>query len=122
MADERTVNATMDLCLRIGEMLLSSGAGAADVTATMQSVARHLGLRNPVIDVTFTSLSMGFSGASDEPPVALFRQVVQRDIDYEDLSRVDQLVRDVLSDEVDLTAARATIARISSSGHHRRRW
>jgi uncharacterized membrane protein YjjP (DUF1212 family) len=112
----------MDLCLRIGEMLLSSGAGAADVTATMQSVARHLGLRNPVIDVTFTSLSMGFTGAADEPPVALFRQVVQRDIDYEDLSRVDQLVRDILSDEVDLTDARATIARISSSGHHRRRW
>ncbi len=122
MADERTINATMDLCLRIGEMLLSSGAGAADVTATMQSVAHHLGLRHPVIDVTFTSLSMGFSGASDEPPVALFRQVVQRDIDYEDLSRVDQLVRDVLRDEVDLTDARATIARISSSGHHRRRW
>ena len=88
----------------------------------MQSVARHLGLRNPVIDVTFTSLSMGFSGASDEPPVALFRQVVQRDIDYEDLSRVDQLVRDVLNDEVDLIEARATIARIGSSGHHRRRW
>jgi uncharacterized membrane protein YjjP (DUF1212 family) len=122
MADERTINATMDLCLRIGEMLLSSGAGAADVTATMQSVARHLGLRNPVIDVTFTSLSMGFSGASDEPPVALFRMVVQRDIDYEDLSRVDQLVRDVLNDDVDLIEARATIARISSSGHHRRRW
>ena len=121
MAEDRTVNATMDLCLRIGEMLLSSGAGAADVTATMQSVARHLGLRNPVIDVTFTSLSMGFTGAGDEPPVALFRQVVQRDIDYEDLSRVDQLVRDILSDEVDLTDARATIARISSSGHHRRR-
>ena len=121
MAEDRTVNATMDLCLRIGEMLLSSGAGAADVTATMQSVARHLGLRNPVIDVTFTALSMGFTGAGDEPPVALFRQVVQRDIDYEDLSRVDQLVRDILSDEVDLTDARATIARISSSGHHRRR-
>ena len=65
---------------------------------------------------------MGFTGAADEPPVALFRQVVQRDIDYEDLSRVDQLVRDILSDEVDLTDARATIARISSSGHHRRRW
>ena len=122
MAEDRTVNATMDLCLRIGEMLLSSGAGAADVTATMQSVARHLGLRNPVIDVTFTSLSMGFTGAADEEPLALFRQVVQRDIDYEDLSRVDQLVRDILSDEVDLTDARATIARISSSGHHRRRW
>ena len=48
-AAERTreIHLTMDLCLRIGEMLLSSGAGAADVTATMRSVADHLGLRRP---------------------------------------------------------------------------
>jgi uncharacterized membrane protein YjjP (DUF1212 family) len=122
MQEARTINLTMDLCLRIGEMLLSSGAGAADVTATMQSVARHLGLRNPVIDVTFTSLSMGYSVSSEEVPIALFRQVVQRDIDYEDLSRVDELVGDVLDDKVDLMEARAMIARIASSGHHRRRW
>ena len=51
---------SLDFCLRIGEMLLSSGAGAADVTATMQSVAHHLGLRHPEIDVTFTSLSMSY--------------------------------------------------------------
>src|SRR5690606_31186293 len=48
---ERTL--TMDLCLRIGELLLASGAGAADGTATMQSVAQHLGLRHSEIDVTF---------------------------------------------------------------------
>lgn len=122
MQEARTINLTMDLCLRIGEMLLSSGAGAADVTATMQSVARHLGLRNPVIDVTFTSLSMGYSFSSEEAPLALFRQVVQRDIDYEDLTSVDALVRDVLDDRVDLMEARAVIARIASSGHNRHRW
>lgn len=121
MPEPRTLNLTMDLCLRIGELLLSSGAGAADVTATMQSVARHLGLRNPVIDVTFTSLSMGYQGDPEQPPVTLLRMVVHREIDYEDLARVDHLVRRVLSDEVDLVEARATIARISSTGHRRRR-
>ncbi|MBD8870547.1 threonine/serine exporter family protein [Nocardioides donggukensis] len=122
MPDARAINLTMDLCLRIGELLLSSGAGAADVTATMGSIARHYGLRNPEIDVTFTSLSMGYQVEPDEPPVTLLRQVVQRDIDYEDLTRVDHLVRDVLRDEVDLAAARATVARVSSSGHLRPRW
>lgn len=121
MPEPRTLNLTMDLCLRIGELLLSSGAGAADVTATMQSVARHLGLRNPVIDVTFTSLSMGYHGDPEQPPVTLLRMVVQREIDYEDLARVDHLVRQVLADEVDMVGARATIARISSTGHRRRR-
>jgi uncharacterized membrane protein YjjP (DUF1212 family) len=122
MPETRTVNLTMDLCLRVGELLLSSGAGAADVTATMQSLALHFGLRNPVIDVTFTSLSMSYQGEPAEPPTTLLRRVVQRDIDYEDLTRADHLVRDVLTDRVDLVEARATIARISSSGHHRPRW
>ena len=44
LARSREIHLTMDLCLRIGEMLLSSGAGAADVTATMASVAHHLGV------------------------------------------------------------------------------
>ena len=47
----------------------------------------------------------------------LIRQVKQRDIDYEDLTLVDHLVRDILSGEVDLTEARARLARIVSSGH-----
>ena len=39
MLEARALNLTLDFCLRVGEMLLSSGAGAADVTATMQSLA-----------------------------------------------------------------------------------
>jgi uncharacterized membrane protein YjjP (DUF1212 family) len=113
---------TMDLCLRIGELLLSNGAGAADVTATMQSVANHLGMRAPVIDVTFTSLSMGYHAEPEQPPITLLRNVVHREIDYEDLSRVDHLVRRILNDECDLREARATIARIASSPHRRKRW
>ncbi|NYG56899.1 threonine/serine ThrE exporter family protein [Nocardioides perillae] len=122
MAETREVNLTLDLCLRVGELLLANGAGAADVTATMQSIARHLGLRNPDIDVTFTSLSMSYQPSPEEPPLALMRQVWSREIDYEDLTRVDHLVRDLLSDRIGLTEARATVARIRSSGHHTRRW
>jgi uncharacterized membrane protein YjjP (DUF1212 family) len=121
MPETRQLHLTMDLCLRIGELLLSSGAGAADVTATMQSVARYLGLRNPVIDVTFTSLSMGYHAEPEQPPVTLLRTVVHREIDYEDLSRVDHLVHQVLSGDVDVVEARAVIARINSTGHRRRR-
>ena len=82
--DARTLNLTLDLSLRVGEVLLSSGAGAADVTATMQSLARHLGMRHPEIDVTFTSLSMSYQADPAEPPIVQIRQVKQRDIDYDD--------------------------------------
>ena len=96
----------MDLCLRIGEMLLSSGAGAADVTATMRSVADHLGLRQAEIDVTFTALSMSYQRSLDDVPMLMMRHVQQRDIDYEDLTAVDHLVRDILTDQADLYLAR----------------
>lgn len=122
MSDARELNLTLDLCLRVGELLLSSGAGAADVTATMQSVAWQYGVRHSDIDVTFTSLSMSYQPSPEEPAFVLIRQVKQRDIDYEDLTLVDHLVRDVLRGEVELKDARTRLARIVSSGHTTPRW
>lgn len=123
-AAERTreIHLTMDLCLRVGEMLLSSGAGAADVTATMRSVADHFGLRQAEIDVTFTALSMSHQRSPDDVPVLMMRHVMQRDIDYEDLTAVDHLVRDVLTDRADLYLARSRMATIVSLGHAFPRW
>jgi uncharacterized membrane protein YjjP (DUF1212 family) len=56
--DGRELNLTLDLCLRVGELMLSNGAGAADVTSAMSLVANHFGLRRADVDLTFTSLSM----------------------------------------------------------------
>ncbi|MGZ6745005.1 MAG: threonine/serine ThrE exporter family protein [Nocardioides sp.] len=122
MLEARALNLTLDFCLRVGEILLSSGAGAADVTATMQSLAWQLGVRNPDLDVTFTQLSMSFQPDPEVPALIQIRQVKQRDIDYEDLTQVDHLVRDVLADRVDLMEARNRLARIVSSGHNTPRW
>lgn len=122
IVDPAHVSLTIDLSLRVGELLLSSGAGAADVSATMQSIARHAGLHNADVDITFTSLSMSFQGDPETPPIGHTRQVAQRDIDYEDLTRVDHLVREVLADRATLREARARLARITSSGHGRPRW
>ena len=122
MPEARELNLTLDFCLRVGELLLSSGAGAADVTATMKSLAWHLGVRQPEIDITFTSLSMSYQRDPEEPAAVLLRHVKQRDIDYEDLTLVDHLVRDVLRGEVDLKEARSRLARIVSSGHLTPRW
>jgi uncharacterized membrane protein YjjP (DUF1212 family) len=122
VSDRRELHLTLDLCLRIGEVLLSSGAGAADVAVTMEAVARHLGIRQPEIDVTFTSLSISAHEDPDEPPVVLMRIVRHRDLDYEDLTSVDHLVRDVLRDEADLYLARTRMATIVSVGHPLPRW
>lgn len=120
MADAREVSLGLDLCLRVGEVLLASGAGAADVVATMQSLAYAVGLRGAAVDVTFTALTMSYA-EPDELPVVATRHVTQRAIDYEHLTLVDHLVRDVLHGEVDLRAARTRLGRIISSGHARGR-
>ncbi len=122
MSDVKELNLTIDLCLRIGELLLSSGAGAADVTATMGSVAHHLGMRNPEIDVTFTSLAMSYQYDEEEPALSMIRNVKQRDIDYGDLTAVDHLVRDILDDQADVYLARTRMATIVSVGHPTHRW
>ena len=57
----------------------------------------QLGVRNPEIDVTFTALSMSYQADPEEPIVLQVRHVKQRDIDYEDLTLVDHLVRDVVT-------------------------
>ena len=112
----------LDFCLRVGELLLSSGAGAADVTATMLSLARTLDAGEADVDITFTSLTMSYQSSPDEVPLIATRQVGRRVIDYQDLTRVDHLVRDVGRGELDLTSARAELRRIVSTGHDRPRW
>lgn len=122
LVDTREVTVTLDFCIRVGEVLLSCGAGAADVTATMGALARHLGLRNPEIDVTFITVSMQYQESAEDVPLIATRMVKSRGFDYDRLTRVDHLVRAVLRDDVGLKDARSEIARIVSTGHVRRRW
>jgi uncharacterized membrane protein YjjP (DUF1212 family) len=113
---------TLDLALRVGEMLLSAGAGAADVAATMLNVAHACGLRGATADVTFTELAMSHQRVYDEPAMIQIRQVRHREIDYEDLTQVDHLVRELLDGSIDREQAGARLARIVSSGHRLPRW
>lgn len=106
---------TMDLALRIGEVLLSSGAGAADVRAQMENVARSCGLRGFAVDVTFTELAMSHQPRPDEPALIQLRQVRYRQTDFGHLTRVDHLVRDLGAGRITRDAARA-LNRITSSG------
>ena len=46
--------------------------------------------------MTFTLLRMSYQDDPDEMPVLLTRNISQRDIDYDDLTRTHDLVNDVL--------------------------
>ncbi|MGZ4453228.1 MAG: threonine/serine ThrE exporter family protein [Nocardioides sp.] len=120
--DVREVALTLDFCTRVGELLIASGTGAADAVDTMGMVARALGLRNCDIDITFVTVAMQCQPSPDEPPITASRLVKSRAIDYEHLTRVDHLIRDVVRGDVDVRAARQRLGRITSTGHSRPRW
>ncbi len=103
-------------------MLLSSGAGAADVTSAMLDVARACGVRNVSADVTFVDLTLRQQPRSGAPPAVLVRRVTRRRVDYDDLVEVDQTVNDLLAGAITQAEARDRIARTLSTGHRRRRW
>jgi uncharacterized membrane protein YjjP (DUF1212 family) len=113
---------SLDLALRVGEMLLSNGAGAADVTATMSSITQFLGLRNVLVDVTFTTLTLSHDAGVDDPAITMRRQVTHRESDYADLTAVDHLVADLINEEITREEAAAQILQLSSSGHPIPRW
>ena len=92
--------------MRIGEVLLSSGAGAADVTATMLEVTRACGVRNVTADVTFVDLTLRHQAGSDEPAALQIRRVNRRPVDYADLIEVDRAVSDLVAGEITRSQAR----------------
>lgn len=108
---------TLDLALRVGEVLLASGAGAADVTASMLSIASTCGLRSCEVDLTFTSLSISYQPGPEAPSQTQLRQVRQRVSDYSHLTDVDLLVRALVAGEIDRDEARSRLASIVSSRH-----
>ena len=122
MTRRREVYETLDLALRIGELLLSSGAGAADVAATMLEVTRACGVRKVSADVTFVDLTLRHQPSSEEPAALQIRRVNRRPVDYADLIGADRTVRDLVGGEITRAQARDQIATIVSTGHRRRRW
>ena len=103
--DEREAYLVLDLALRAGEVLLSGGAGAADVTAATMAVANACGLQRVECDITFTSITMVYVRAADVAPVTSLRLVRRRALDYTRVTEVHNLVQDLVDGRIDRAAA-----------------
>lgn len=120
--DERHLTQVADLCVRIGEVLMASGAGASDVTATMHAIANALGQPDPQVDVTFTSLSVSLQREDEQQPIVVLRLVQHRALNYELLTRVDQLTREIAAGQRDLASARRRMKQIVAAPYRLPRW
>lgn len=113
---------TLHLALRIGELLLSGGAGAGDVTATLRAVTTAAGLARCEADVNYTVITVSYLRAVDQAPVTASRIVRRTGFDGTRLSAVLQVVDDVVQGRADVRAAQERIDAIRSAAHPYPRW
>ncbi|MGY1843605.1 threonine/serine ThrE exporter family protein [Modestobacter sp. SYSU DS0875] len=120
--DERDAYRILDFALRAGEILLSGGAGAADVMATIVALARACGLDRVVCEVTFTSITLSYVRAPDVAPVTSVRLVQVRTPDYTRVTEIDNMVADLVEQRTTPEEAMARLERIRRAGHPYPRW
>jgi uncharacterized membrane protein YjjP (DUF1212 family) len=112
----------LDLCMRVGEVLLSSGEASADTTATMSRLATACGLATVDIDITFTSITMSCHRGRAALPVTSMRIVVYRTTDLTRLAVVTRIVDRVVRGELGVRRASAELADAVGAPHPYPRW
>jgi len=120
--DQRTARAVIDLAMRVGETLLSTGASASDVVATVLRLIDAYGLRSVHVDVTFTSISVSYHRGPDADPMTVMRGIKVRSTDLTRLERLQTLVREVAEDPPEIDVARVRFDALIRAPHPYRRW
>ncbi|MCV2488686.1 threonine/serine exporter family protein [Geodermatophilus sp. YIM 151500] len=119
--DRRSADRTLELALRIGDVLLSGGASVSEVTATCTAVAEAAGLERVECDITFTSISISGRPGPDAPPVSGMRLVHERALDYTRVTGVHNIVTDLVDGRIDRAAAERRLRTVVRARHPYRR-
>lgn len=114
---ERSV---LDLVLRVGDAMITSGAPVADITASLLRLAHKYGVTSCYVDITFTSLTATID--RDDDPITKVRVVTIRTSDHSRLADLFNLVRDVVQNEIPLAEAHARLDAITARPHPYRRF
>jgi len=114
--------AVIDLAMRVGETLLSTGASASDVVATVLRLTDAYGLRSVHVDVNFTSIWVSYHRGPDADPMTVMRFVKVRSVDLTRLERLQALVRDIAEEPVEIVMARARFDVLVKAPRPYRRW
>jgi uncharacterized membrane protein YjjP (DUF1212 family) len=120
--DDAQVQQVLDLCMRIGEIELSSGESVDEVTATMLRLANAAGLPAVDVDITFTSITMCCHRGNAAQPVTTMRLVRYRTLDLSRLAETEAIVRDLEAGKLDVRAASSRVSDVMRSPHPYPRW
>jgi len=116
------VQQVLDLCMRVGEVLLSSGEPAEATSATVTRLAAACGLPTVDVDITFTSITMCCHRGVVAVPLTSMRLVRYRTTDLTRLAAVTGIVGQVERDGSTVRAASAALADAVAARHPYPRW
>ncbi|HYH31865.1 MAG TPA: threonine/serine exporter family protein [Pseudonocardia sp.] len=120
--DDARVQQVLDLCMRVGEVLLSSGESADETTQTMLRLAAVAGLSAVDVDITFTSITMCCHRGMSASPVTSMRLVRYRSLDLTRLEAVARIVERLERAELDIETAATELSDAVSAPHPYPRW
>jgi uncharacterized membrane protein YjjP (DUF1212 family) len=120
--DPATARAVLDLALRTGEALLSTGAPALDVTASVLRLVDAYGLTSCHVDVTYTSITVSYHRGEVDVPMTVMRIVRVRAADYSRLEDLQTLIRDAVAGGLAVQDARERLEEIVRAPHPYQRW
>jgi uncharacterized membrane protein YjjP (DUF1212 family) len=120
--DDARVQQVLDLCMRVGEVLLSSGESVDETSRTMLRLAATAGLSAVDVDITFSSITMSCHRGMAAAPVTSMRLVHYRALDLTRLEEVAEIVKRVERAELDIEAASAALYEAVSAPHPYPRW
>jgi uncharacterized membrane protein YjjP (DUF1212 family) len=120
--DDARVQQVLDLCMRVGEVLLSSGESVDETTQTMMRLAATAGLSAVDVDITFSSITMCCHRGMAAAPVTSMRLVHYRALDLTRLEEVAEIVNRVERAELDVETASAALSDAVNGPHPYPRW
>ena len=120
-AEEREARASLDLALRVGELMLRCGAGAPQVESSVVAVAAAAGLDNLEVDITLQSLLVQCTTGSGVP-ITMLRVVRSSTRDFARLTAVHEFVENLVAGSYDREAAAAQLREIRRAPRFWPKW
>ena len=120
--DDARVQEVLDLCMRVGEVLLSSGESVDETTYVMLRLAAASGLSAVDVDITFTSITMCCHRGMAASPVTSMRLVQYRALDLTRLLAVGRVIDRLEAGDVGVAGAATELSDAVNSPHPYPRW